>query len=271
VLVAGESSIVDEKPGKVPEGKMIHFRCPGSCHCGALCSFADNLANCTVACPNSGAMIRVPTKSFSERDWLESTDPQAMLLGLPPTVSARSLRLFALACCQRVEASLTHQLSRQALLLADRYSDGLATDEDMKQLARRFCEDYNARRAASDWNWDERYSPDLDAAYYMTLKVFPASAALSALAAAKYPLEEQSIQCRLLRCILGNPFRTRPPRPEAITPLAEQVYQDRWDLMPLLGEWLQEHGYWSEGEHCLDPDIHHVKGCWVVDWVTGRE
>ena len=41
--------------------------------------------------------------------------------------------------------------------------------------------------------------------------------------------------------------------------------------MPLLGEWLQEHGYWSEGEHCLDPNNHHVKGCWVVDWVTGRE
>jgi hypothetical protein len=41
--------------------------------------------------------------------------------------------------------------------------------------------------------------------------------------------------------------------------------------MPLLGEWLQEHGYWSEGEHCLHPNIHHVKGCWVVDWVTGRE
>jgi len=40
--------------------------------------------------------------------------------------------------------------------------------------------------------------------------------------------------------------------------------------MPILGEWLQEHSYWSEGEHCLDPSIHHVKGCWVVDWVTGQ-
>jgi hypothetical protein len=48
------------------------------------------------------------------------------------------------------------------------------------------------------------------------------------------------------------------------------VYQGRWELIPLLGEWLQEHGYSSEGEYCLDPHIHHVKGCWVVDWVTGK-
>jgi hypothetical protein len=76
--------------------------------------------------------------------------------------------------------------------------------------------------------------------------------------------------CDLIRDIF-NPFHSLQPRPEAIAPLAEQVYQGRWDLMPLLGEWLQEHGYWDEGEHCLDPNNYHVKGCWVVDWVTGRE
>jgi hypothetical protein len=78
-------------------------------------------------------------------------------------------------------------------------------------------------------------------------------------------------QADCLRDIFGNPFRPLPPRPEAIAPLAEQIYAGAWDQMPILGEWLQEHGYWSEGEHCLDPSIHHVKGCWVVDWVTGRE
>jgi hypothetical protein len=82
---------------------------------------------------------------------------------------------------------------------------------------------------------------------------------------------EEAAQSGVLRDIFGNPFRPLPPRPEAIAPLAEQIYAGAWDQMPILGEWLQEHGYWSEGEHCLDPSIHHVKGCWVVDWVTGRE
>jgi hypothetical protein len=92
-----------------------------------------------------------------------------------------------------------------------------------------------------------------------------------------YPLcvftkdSERAWQLSYLRDIFGNPFRPLPPRPEAIAPLAEQIYAGAWDKMPLLGDWLQEHGYWSEGEHCLDPNNHHVKGCWVVDWVTGRE
>ena len=78
-------------------------------------------------------------------------------------------------------------------------------------------------------------------------------------------------QAQLLRDIFGNPFRPLPPRPEAIAPLAEQIYAGAWNKMPLLGKWLQEHGYPTEAGHCLDPNIHHVKGCWVVDWAAGRE
>jgi hypothetical protein len=83
--------------------------------------------------------------------------------------------------------------------------------------------------------------------------------------------EQEILQATLIRDIFGNPFRPLPPRPETIALLAEEIYAGATEKMPLLGEWLQEHGYWSEGEHCLDPNIHHVKGCWVVDWVTGRE
>jgi hypothetical protein len=83
--------------------------------------------------------------------------------------------------------------------------------------------------------------------------------------------ELEKKQATLVHDIFGNPFRSLLPRPEAIAPLAERIYAGEWDKMPLLGEWLQEHGYWSEGEHGLDPNNQHVKGCWVVDWVTGRE
>jgi hypothetical protein len=82
---------------------------------------------------------------------------------------------------------------------------------------------------------------------------------------------EESLQSALLHDIFGNPFCQLPSAPGTIAPLAERVYAGEWEFMPILGEWLQEHGYWSEGEHCLDPNNNHVKGCWVVDWVTGRE
>src|SRR5262249_5005205 len=84
-------------------------------------------------------------------------------------------------------------------------------------------------------------------------------------------ISEEAAQAAILHEIFGNPFHPLPSRPEAISPLAEQIYAGACDQMPILGEWLQEHGYWSEGGHCLDPSIQHVKGCWVVDWVTGRE
>jgi hypothetical protein len=78
-------------------------------------------------------------------------------------------------------------------------------------------------------------------------------------------------EAKLVHDIFGNPFHPLPPRPEAIAPLAERIYAGEWNAMPLLGQWLQKRGYVDEAEHCLDPNIHHVKGCWVVDWVTGRE
>jgi hypothetical protein len=84
--------------------------------------------------------------------------------------------------------------------------------------------------------------------------------------------EECRVQADLIRDIFGNPFRpVRPPQPVAVAPLAEQIYAGCWELMPLLGEWLQEHGFWHEGEHCLDPSVKNVKGCHIVDWLTGRE
>jgi hypothetical protein len=83
--------------------------------------------------------------------------------------------------------------------------------------------------------------------------------------------QEQAEQACLLRNIRSNPFRLLPPRPETIASSAEDIYQGKWELMPLLGEWLQEHGYRQEGEHCLNPASKHVKGCWVIDCITARE
>jgi hypothetical protein len=84
-----------------------------------------------------------------------------------------------------------------------------------------------------------------------------------------FSIEKQ--QAALFRDICGNPYCPPVASPKEIVLLAQKIYAGEWELMPLLGEWLQEHGYWSEGEHCLDPNNPHVKGCWVVDWVTGRE
>jgi hypothetical protein len=197
---------------------------------------------------------------------------------LPPDVPNRKLRLFALACCQRIETILTHPLSRRAVMLSEQYAEGFATDEAMRALSQQFMAEYNARRAVAHGDRRATHSADLDAAYSMTLKEFPASAASSSVEAASDKSRERLTQCQLLRCIFGNPFRPVSVNPAWLTSdvraLAAGIYQDKaFDRMPILADALQDAGCDNDDilNHCRDTSATHVRGCWVVDLVLGKE
>lgn len=96
---------------------------------------------------------------------------------------------------------------------------------------------------------------------------------------AHYYLERKE-QAVLLRDIFGNPFR-----PVAIDPawlawndgtirrLAESIYEERrFENMPILADALEDAGCRAQAilDHCRGPGPH-VRGCWVVDLLTGRE
>ena len=89
---------------------------------------------------------------------------------------------------------------------------------------------------------------------------------------------EEATQAALLRCIAGNPFRpvifSPEWRTETAVLLARQMYESRdFSLMPILADALQDAGCEDEQilSHCRDPQGTHVRGCWVVDWVLGKE
>jgi hypothetical protein len=92
--------------------------------------------------------------------------------------------------------------------------------------------------------------------------------------------KEDEAQSGLLRCVFGNPFR-----PVTLTPallawndgtvvrLAQAIYEDRaFDRLPVLGDALEEAGCDNPDilTHCRQPGPH-VRGCWVVDLVLGKE
>ncbi|WP_239465537.1 hypothetical protein [Gemmata sp. SH-PL17] len=82
----------------------------------------------------------------------------------------------------------------------------------------------------------------------------------------------------LLQCVFGNPFRPVAFAPEWRTGtaviLAAQMYESRtFDAMPILADALQDAGCNNDDilDHCRDPKQIHVRGCWVVDLVLGKE
>jgi hypothetical protein len=89
--------------------------------------------------------------------------------------------------------------------------------------------------------------------------------------------EELAAQSDLLRCIIGNPFRSVTVDPAWLTStvvaLAEGIYAERaFDRMPILADALQDAECDSAAvlTHCRDTSTPHVRGCRVIDILTGR-
>jgi hypothetical protein len=58
-----------------------------------------------------------------------------------------------------------------------------------------------------------------------------------------------------------------------VTELAQAIYTDRaFDRLPILADALEEAGCTDAAilEHCRGPGPH-VRGCWVVDLLLGKE
>ncbi|MBP3956210.1 hypothetical protein J8F10_13045 [Gemmata sp. G18] len=79
-----------------------------------------------------------------------------------------------------------------------------------------------------------------------------------------------------MRCIF--PFRSVSFSPSWRTStaiaLAGQMYESReFGAMPILADALQDAGCDSADvlDHCRDAGAPHVRGCWVVDLVLGKE
>ena len=90
-------------------------------------------------------------------------------------------------------------------------------------------------------------------------------------------LPGEPVRCAVIRCLFGNPFRPVAFAPawntSAVLALAHTIYDARaFDRLPILADALEDAG-------CTDSEIighcrsggEHVRGCWVVDLLTGRE
>jgi hypothetical protein len=226
---------------------------------------------------------------MTEREWLRAKNPTLLFDHLQSAVAAsrtkqgrRRLHLVACGCCRLVWDHLTDPRAMIAIETAERFADGEARATDVGKVARRLEKLTMGGYLPDDPGVQVRTAVCMAATAASTTRpLLTAEAMLSfPLPLAGYcgpPREARALIADLIRDIFGNPFRPQGPDPtwrtSAVTALARQMYDAReFSAMPILADALQDAGCDCEDilNHCRAPGVH-VRGCWVVDLVSGKE
>jgi hypothetical protein len=242
---------------------------------------------------------------MTEAEWQECTQPRRMLQYVEDKASRRKFRLFAVACCRRVPHLLTKDC-HESLEIAEQFAEELVTQE-VRQKARGAALESgwvgqpeieyelvaNARGPAKDAVCRALQRQAFRAAAEACDSACEAAAMFTAnqreLREGPAPgdayygpaiLAEQTVQCRLLRCIVGNPERHAKAEKSwsdwnggTVVKIALAIYEERaFERMPILGDALEDAGCDNADilAHCRGPGPH-VRGCWVVDLLLGKQ
>jgi len=239
---------------------------------------------------------------MTETEWLKGEDPVPLLTFAAPTASRRKVRLILTACCSRMLESTppkrrsfrdryegSFHLLVGAHAVVERFADGLAGADELAK-ARVDAKDADYVPGWVDYGGETELYREVEAVLLVAADNPDPAAVIAACAHATNTrpapvpggedtrrVEEARWQAEVVRCVLGNPFLpvTFDPkwRTETAVALASGIYAERaFDRMPILADALQDAGCEDEHllAHCREPGPH-VRGCWVVDLVLGKE
>jgi hypothetical protein len=209
---------------------------------------------------------------MTEAEWLSGGDPERMMTHVRTRKlygpRRRRHLLLNVALCRHIWHLLIDERSRAHVESVERRADGrkpggepatgfAASDAcfDLSPKDQRAC---YAANVASSSDKDGRGS------FYFLGYVIE-------------PDERDRIAQSVLLDLYGNPFRPVTLDPalltSTVTALARQMYETRdFSAMPILADALQDAGCENAEilDHCRGPGPH-VRGCWVVDLVLGKE
>ena len=231
--------------------------------------------------------------SMNESKWMSCVEPNEMLFYLRSAGENRKkcgrkkLRIFGCYCARRVEGWMSAR-GRCWVEMGEKLIDGHRTtgeyDPDEPDFS--WFEFHSARRVETSADNAGRLTASRN---ILVAAMGAAGGALSAIASNaelhhkdvdSLIAAERIVQADLLRDIFGNPFRPSTIASEWLTwnnatvpKLAQTIYDDRrYDIMPILGDALEDAGCTDAQilDHCRGPGPH-VRGCWVVDLILGKE
>jgi hypothetical protein len=238
---------------------------------------------------------------MTEEQWLACTDPKPMLAFLRGKASDRKLRLFTAARCRLFRHDWDDRWPiREAVDAAEQFSDGLSPAGQLTRFHRTW-ENFTGElclHTIDPHGGSTVLLPDCLGLVLVQIVSSPeaGSAARGVLyddlqsyfiGTWKDGRQEPRAECQLLQEVFGNPFRPARVNPSwlawndaTVRRLAETIYNERSlpdgcldaTRMGVLADALEDAG-------CADPDLlghlrgpgPHVRGCWAVDLLLGKE
>jgi hypothetical protein len=207
--------------------------------------------------------------------------------------------LFGAACCRRIWGRLTQTTSHEVLELVERFAEDEITVEELEKARQR-------HRSSGEWRVQRNAANAISKASFNDSR--NTSALMSAIGAAETaahaltdkpeggtrsykhhswrPLWDSAreMQANLARDLFGNPFRPVSIQPAWLTPqvvsLATVAYEERslpsGELdnarLAILADAVEDAGCTNTDilEH-LRSSAGHVRGCWALDLILGKE
>jgi hypothetical protein len=234
-------------------------------------------------------------RDVNEQNWLACANPVGMVGFLGVWGSDRKWRLFACACCRLAWHDLTDPRSQGAVEAAEAFADGQTPREAMEaawQAATAAAAEQPAvslgAAVAAAAGFVARPGVGAGAALHAIDKVAwaPSTAPRGKAGRAGRAHREQVGRraATLLRCVVGNPFRPVTPDPAWRVPQVLALGQAAYDgrelpagtldaaRLAVLADALEEAGCTDQAvlEHLRGPGPH-VRGCWAVDLVLGKQ
>jgi hypothetical protein len=227
---------------------------------------------------------------MTETEWLTCGDLEPMFGQLSSALSERKLRLFGVACCRRISQLLVGEHNRAAVEVAERFADGLAGARELRDAQAAAKEEWEHTWAGDDvraypqaenpGEWVACEQAELaatEAADHSAVSVGDHTAGFDETSWDAAFVSERAAQSSLLREIVGNPFRPVSLDSSWLTRsvrvVAQAIYDERrFEDLPILADALEDVG-------CADADIlshcrstgPHVRGCWAVDLLLGKQ
>lgn len=210
-------------------------------------------------------------------EWDAGVHPYDMIYH-PRCRDDRKRRLLCCAATRRIVDSVASTQLRRGIEFAEAWADGeferpqwLAVRKDVRRIRNQTDRSQPRYRMASIvYSLLERE--------FMSYKM--ALEECQWLAMPENDIDEALAQCQLAKEIFPNPFAEisfdsawLKWNDGTVSKLAHAIYDDRhFEDLPVLGDALEEAG-------CSDPlildhcrsETRHVRGCWVVDLMTGRD